>query len=86
MSARRERRLLPSDSPRVGANGHSVLFIHQRLSLGDGGKPAVAADDAAAPRLVLFAALFLLILVAAGVGGWRRIELDARTDGVGMSR
>jgi hypothetical protein len=72
------------DPPRVGANGRNVLFIHHSLSLGEGGKPAVAADDAAAPRLVLFAALFLLILSAMGVGQWRRMTDETRAELVGV--
>lgn len=37
-------------------------------------------------RVVLWAALWLLILALAGVGQWRRMEQDARTDGIEMSR
>ncbi len=46
---------------------------------------AVPSSDSAL-RYVLFAALWILILVAAGVGGYKRVELDARTDGIEMSR
>lgn len=44
----------------------------------------VQTDDAAASRLVLFAALWVLILVAAGVGGYKRIEAETRAELIGM--
>lgn len=40
--------------------------------------------DAAASRLVLFAALFLLILSAMGVGRWRRMMNEVRSELVGV--